>query len=84
MTCTIILACPCVGHTPAHLAALCGSIDCLKLLHQAGANLSIQVLMVAMVNSRYHYITFHRMGNQVVLHYIMLLRRVTLPCVVTC
>ena len=33
-----------VGHTPAHLAALCGSIDCLKLLHQTGANLSIQVM----------------------------------------
>ena len=31
------------GHTPIHLAALCGSIDCLKLLHQAGANLVMQV-----------------------------------------
>ena len=31
------------GHTPAHLAALCGSTDCLKLLHQAGANLDMQV-----------------------------------------
>ena len=31
------------GYTPVHLAALCGSIDCLKLLHQAGANLDTQV-----------------------------------------